>query len=222
MKKISLILAILSVFTLMVSAQVKVAPRVGSEGSGLYYLNGKKGAVCHMEPSQYLKAGIVPVVNGKVVFSKSIALSGKNKTEIGKLLSGWASTRFMSRTENGYWSDADYYKNCDFAKVVSHDANAGKMICQGDEEQVFSNRTLAKDFARFQYQLTLVYSDGVVTATVSDITYTYDIPEKMTAESFITDTEVITKKGTLNRLYGKFRAKTVDLVNELFLEISKL
>ena len=55
-----------------------------------------------------------------------------------------------------------------------------------------------------------------------EISYKYDVAEMMTAEEYITDKEAITKKGTLNRMYGKFRAKTVDLVNELFAELASL
>lgn len=214
--------AVMTLASVECSAQTMVAPRVGSAGSGLYYLNGKKGAVCHLNPAEYLKAGVVPEVNGKVVFSKTIQIAGKTKADIGKALAGWASVRYMANTESGYWSDAAYYKNCEFAKVTSHDATAGKMTCQGDEEQVFSNRTLAKDYARFQYKLNVQYSDGTITATVSEISYKYDVAEMMTAEEYITDKEAITKKGTLNRMYGKFRAKTVDLVNELFAELASL
>lgn len=201
---------------------VRVAPRVGSANSGLYYLNGKSGAVCRREPSDYIKEGVVPVVNGKVVFSKTIAVPGKTKNDISKSLAGWASLRFMSDTENGFWSDADYHKNRELSSVKENDHNTGKMVCQGDEEQVFSNRTLAKDFARFQYTLTMNYTDGKIDVTVSNLSYLYVLkedPERMTAEDYITDKYCLTKKGTLSRMYGKFRAKTVDIVDELFAEI---
>lgn len=201
---------------------VQVAPRVGSQGSGLYYLYGKKGAICHQEPSAYLISGVVPEVDGKVTFTKSMDVPGKSKSDISTALAGWASLRFMSGTENGYWSDADYYKNTEYSLVKENDTNNGILICTGNEEQVFSNRTLSKDYAVFQYTLTLNYSDGQIKAEISDISYLYTLkeePERITAEDYITDKECITKKGTLNRLFGKFRAKTVDLADELFKEI---
>lgn len=201
---------------------VRVAPQVGSANSGLYYLNGKSGAVCRQEPSEYLKEGVVPEKDGKVVFTKTINAAGKTKSDISKSLAGWTSLRYMSGTENGYWSDADYYKNCELSSVKENNTNAGIMVCQGDEEQVFSNRTLAKDYARFQYTLTMNYADGKVDVKISNISYLYVLkedPERLAAEDYITDKECITKKGGLNRMFGRFRTKTVDLVNELFTEI---
>ena len=230
MKKSVVISAILGAFLCVgtcncLAQSVRVAPVVSSSNSGLYYLYGKKGAVSHMEPNEYLKRGVVPEENGKVVFSRSVLAQGKTQSEIGKILNGWASVRFMPKTENGVWTDADYYNNQEFAQVKESNINTGKMVCQGDEEQVFSNRTLAKDYTRMQYQLTITYSDGQLSARIENISYLYVLkeePERLVAEDYITDSNVITKKGKLNKMYGKFRAKTVDVANEIFTELENL
>ena len=44
---------------------------------------------------------------------------------------------------------------------------------------------------------------------------------RMTAEEWITDSYCLNKKGALKRINGKFRIKTIDLVNELKKEISE-
>lgn len=230
MKKRDSILAVLALATAIYSndcsAQaVRVAPVISSSNSGLYYLNGKKGPVSHMEPSVYLQPGIVPEVDGKVVFSKTFDAPGKSRNDIGRILNGWAATRYLALTENGVWTDADYYNNQEFAQVKVSDLNEGRMVCQGDEEQVFSNRTLAKDFTRMQYTLTLNFSDGKLSAKIDNIVYLYvlkDEPERLAAEDYINDKNAFTKKGTLNRMYGKFRAKTVDVTNEIFKELEGL
>lgn len=230
MKKSICFLALVALFigissTDCMAQAVQVAPRVGSQGSGLYYLNGKKGAVCHQDPSVYLENGVVPMKNGKVTFTKSISAPGKSKSDIGKALAGWASMRFMANTENGYWTDADYYKNTEYSTVKESDSSIGSLVCNGNEEQVFSNRILAKDYAVFQYTLIVKYADGALNVGITDISYLYTLkeePERLNAEDYITDQECITKKGTLNKLFGKFRAKTIDLANELFLEIENV
>ena len=45
--------------------------------------------------------------------------------------------------------------------------------------------------------------------------------DRVSAEEWITDKECLNKKGELRRIPGKFRIKTIDLVNELKREITE-
>lgn len=172
--------------------------------------------------SAYMQ-GAVPEMDGKVVFSTTIDAPGKSKAELFKAISSWASLRYMPNSENGYWSNRDYYRNLEYAAVKEADALTGRIVCFGNEEQVFSNKFLSKDYTRMDYNLTIDVADGKVSVKMENIVYTYvlkDDPERIPAEDWITDREAISKKGKLIRSSGKFRIKTVDLKDELFEEIA--
>ena len=171
--------------------------------------------------SAYMQ-GAVPEQDGKVVFTKTIAAPGKSKAEIYQALASWASTRYMPNVENGKWNDKDYFRNLAYSTVKSGSAADGHIICQGSEEQVFSNKILEKDFTEMEYVLDLRITDGQVVATMTDIAYRYtftSVRERKPAEEVITDASVFTKKGKWIKAYRKFRIKTVDLAAELFREI---
>ncbi len=184
-------------------------------------LLGKSSKMAQMDKSPYME-GAVPEVNGKVVFSKSIAAPGMSKADIFKILASWANLRFMANTEYGLWNEPSYFKNLEYSAVKIADPVAGRLVCFGNEEQVFSNKVLAKDYTVLNYNLSLDITDGNVNVTMTDIAYTYTLsndPERILAEDWITDKEAISKRGKLLRISGKFRIKTIDVKNEIFEEI---
>ncbi len=160
-----------------------------------------------------------------MVFTTTIAAPGKTAAQLYPLIAQWANLRYMPNTENGLWNDPDYYFNKDNAAVKTADKAKGLFVCQGDEEQVFSNRILAKDYCIMNYTLTIQLGEGSVTATMSNISYVYTLsetPERIAAEDWITDSEAFNRKGTkMLKGSGKFRIKTVDLKNQLFKEIGE-
>lgn len=168
--------------------------------------------------------GAVPVVNGEVVFTQTIAAPGKTKSELYRLVASWASARYLPNVENGKWTDHDYFRNLNLASVKADDT-AGKLECQGNEEIVFRNRFLEKDYSEIDYKLYIEVQDGAVTATMKNISYVYtftDEKSRFSAESFITDEESFNKKGQFYKDNRKFRVKTIDLKNELFSEIATI
>lgn len=210
MKKVILALMVLAL-PLMADAQSK----------GLF---AKKPLKMNKDMSAYM-AGAVPEVDGKVVFTQNIAFTGKSKEQVYANLIQWASLRYMPDTEHGMWNDKDYYKNLQNAKVAVADEKNGVLVCQADEEQVFSNRTFSKDFCRMNYELELKIENSQVVATVKTISYVYSLtetPERIAAEDWITDKEAINKKGNFLRMSGKFRIKTIDLKDQLFAEIAEV
>lgn len=191
-----------------------------AQSKGLF---SRKPIKMEKDMSAYM-AGAVPEEGGKVVFSEKILFAGKTKEQVFANLAQWANLRYMSDTEHGLWNDKDYYKNLENAKVKVADEASGLIVCQADEEQVFSNRLLSKDFCRMNYELDLRIEESHVVATVKTISYVYnlsEIPERIAAEDWITDKEAISKKGKLLRMSGKFRIKTIDLVDQIFAEISE-
>jgi predicted RNase H-like HicB family nuclease len=206
------------IFALLVSALPFAA---NAQSTGLF---ARKPIKTNKDMSAYM-AGAVPEIDGKVVFTQNIAFAGKTKEQVFANLAQWASLRYMPESENGVWNDKDYYKNLENASVKVANEEDGLIVCQADEEQVFSNRTLSKDYCRMNYELSLKVDDGCVVATIKTISYVYslsDTPERIAAEDWITDSEAISKKGKLLRVSGKFRTKTIDLKDQLFLEIAEV
>ncbi len=192
-----------------------------AQNTGLFGSNtsGTKKATDY---SAYMQ-GAVPESGGKVVFSHTFKTSGKTPADIYTALASWASARYMADVENGKWNDKDYFRNLQYSRVSQTDKQAGLIVCQGCEEQVFSNKFLEKDYTEIEYVLTINIKDTEVSATMTDIAYNYTFAsnrERRTAETVITDSEVFTKKGKWIKSYRKFRVKTVDLANELFREIA--
>lgn len=185
-------------------------------------LFSKKNFKGKMEASAYMQ-GAVPEVNGKVEFNENFSAPGKTKDQIFQKVLSWANLRFMPETERGVWNDDNYYKNNEFSKVVSADKNTGVIVCQADENIVFTNKTLAKDYTRVNYTLTIRVKDNGGEVTMNNIIYTYSLTEnleRIAAEDWITDKEAISKKGGLLKGAARFRIKTVDLKNELVKEIA--
>ena len=181
-----------------------------------------KAKIMACQDASYYMQGAVKEVDGKVVFTETIKLPGKSKDEIYNHLIQWIGFRFMPNTENGVWYERSYFKNRDYSSIVSNDKNAGKIIIKADEEWVFSNKTLAKDFTRTFYNLDFIVNDGKVVMTMYNIFFDYEASnnERMLAEEWITDAEAITKDGKgLHRRFGKFRVKTIDMKDELVAEI---
>ena len=204
---------------IILSMLVAFAPFVANAQKITYF--GKAKIMACQEAAYYMK-GAVKEVDNKVVFNETIELPGKTKDDIYAHVMQWVSFRFMPNTENGAWYERGYFKNRDYCAIVNNDKASGKLTIKADEEWVFSNKTLAKDFTRAYYNLDLNISDGKVDLTMYNIFFDYEASnnERMIAEEWITDAEAITKDGAgLHRRFGKFRVKTIDVKDELVAEI---
>lgn len=197
---------------------------MSSEASAQLFL--KKDYQGRQDRSVYLQEGAVPEKEGKVSFEKDIEVVARNKAQIMQSLQSWASVRYMANTEQGKWTDANYFKNLAYAQVYESDVEAGILTCQGNEEMVFTNKTLSKDYCTVTYTLRMTVTNQHVQATISDIVYTYnfnstDEATRKPAEEWITDSEALSKDGSeLLRGSARFRVKTIDLADELFKEIA--
>lgn len=173
------------------------------------------------ESTHYLQ-GAVPEVGGKVQFDHTFSVEGRSSSDIVRGIAQWASLRYAASTEKGIWTDADYFKNTAYASLLEYEPEKGILVCRGNEEMVFTNKTLAKDYTIIEYVLRINVSGTQVKTSISNIVYTYQLTEQPTripAEDWITDKEAISKKGELYRNSARFRVKTVDFAAEIFSEI---
>ncbi|MCH5177722.1 MAG: DUF4468 domain-containing protein [Prevotellaceae bacterium] len=191
------------------------------EAQGLFSKKEFKG---RKERQEYM-AGAVPEADGKVTFSHTYRVTASDYTQGAALMAlrQWADLRYMPLTQQGEWSDAGYYKNFEYSKVTQPDDTT--IVCQADEELVFTNKTLARDATKVHYTLTLHIGKDRIDAVLSNIVYVYNLvetPERILAEDWITDKEAFNKKGELLHNVAKFRIKTCDLADQLFHEIGEV
>ena len=158
-------------------------------------------------PDQKYLLGAVPVVDGKVVFSKTIEAPGKSAAQIYGILKQYMEK--MTTESNQIHS-----------QLIVADDSKHELGGSYEEWLVFKKTLLQLDQTRFLYVLEANCSDGKADVTLSRIRYLYDEnrnPEHPKAEDWITDKEAVNKKGTkLLPISGKFRRKTIDRKDFLF------
>ena len=159
--------------------------------------------------SKYL-AGAVPVVNGKVLFSKEIKVPNLSQAQIFDAVLAWAQTRFFTDDKENW------------GLVLSADKEKGQIVCNGGEYLVFTDKLLSLDRAKTGYTLSITCEAGSCKAEMSNIYYFYpeSSRERILAEDWIVDDYALNKKkDKLAFRLGKFRVKTVDLADNLFTNI---
>ena len=158
------------------------------------------------DDSKYL-SGAVPEVNGKIVFSRDFNIPGMSKEEI------------MSRTET--WMDALMKQNHNNSRIVFTDADGGNVVASADHYIVFSHTALSLDRTRMIYILTATAKPENLKLEIDKIRYIYvegGKEETYPAEEMISDDYALNKARTkLSRGFAKWRRKTVDYVDSLFL-----
>ena len=158
-------------------------------------------------PDQKYLLGAVPVVDGKVVFSKTIEAPGKSAAQIYGIMKQYMEK--MTTESNQIHS-----------QLIVADDSKHELGGSYEEWLVFKKTLLQLDQTRFLYVLEANCSDGKADVTLSRIRYLYDenrTPQHLKAEDWITDKEAVNKKGTkLLPITGKFRRKTIDRKDFLF------
>ena len=158
------------------------------------------------DDSRYLE-GAVPEEQGKVVFSRDFSIPGMSKDEI------------MQRTEA--WMDALMKQNKNNSRIVFTDAEAGNIVGNADHYLIFSRSALALDRTRMLFLLTATAKPESLKLKISRIHYLYyegKKEENYLAEEMITDEYALNKARTkLSRGYAKWRRKTVDYVDSVFI-----
>ena len=161
--------------------------------------------------SKYL-TGAVPEVNGAVVFSKTLSVSGKTTEEMRLSIYNTIQDSLMAKSIDGIRS-----------RIVSDGKSDAVVVAKVEEYMIFKKKPFSLDRTRFRYQISGEMNGNKVTLKVSQISYYYN--EDMEgengvtykAEEWISDKEAVNKSGT--KLYprsGKFRIKTIDRVEKIF------
>lgn len=162
--------------------------------------------------AKYLR-GAVPLVDGKVVFGKTIDAPGKSATEVFGIVRNYLDK--MTRE-----------KNQEDSRLVIDDSEKHQVAGSYEEWLIFKSAAIYLDQTRFYYVLLVKCFDGKAEVTMSRLRYLYDEyrkPQHIRAEDCITDDEAVNKKNT--RLYpntGKFRRKTIDRKDFIFNKLETL
>ena len=154
------------------------------------------------DDSRYL-AGAVPVVDGKVVFSKEFSIPGMSQDKIYERMLKWMTNMLKENKNN--------------SRVVYADKATGSIAGVGEQWIVFSSSALSLDRTWINYQITVNCQPSKCIMEIEKIRYTYRETEKYTAEEWITDKYALNKTQTkLVRGLAKWRRKTVDFADSLF------
>ncbi len=160
------------------------------------------------DDSRYL-AGAVPVVDGKVVFSKEFSIPGMSKEKIFSRMNAWLNENLKKN-------------NNENSRVVFTDEEKGIIAGVGEEWMVFKAMALMLDRTLINYQVTINCKPEKCTVELEKIKYTYQENEKYVAEEWITDQYALNKAKTkMVRGLAKWRIKTVDFADALFAEAAQ-
>lgn len=172
-----------------------------------------KVVVAKPNPDQKYLQGAVPVVNGKVVFSKTFEAPGKSAFEIYNII-------------GQFFQDVTREPNQINSQIVKADTTDYELGASYEEWLVFKNNAISLDRTRLSYVLKAICQNGKVMVEMSHIKYLYEEernPQRYKAEEWIVDKEAVNKKNTkLLPLSGKFRRKTIDRKDYLFNKIEDL
>ncbi len=155
------------------------------------------------DDSRYL-VGAVPLIEGKVIFSKEFNIPGMSQEEIFNRMMKWMKERLH---EN---------KNPE-SRVVYSDEEKGSIAGIGEEWIVFKSTALSLDRTLINYQVTVGCKPGQCLMEIEKIRFTYREKEKYKAEEWIVDQYALNKSQTkLIRGLAKWRKKTVDFADDMF------
>ena len=150
----------------------------------------------------YLQKGLIPEVNGQVMWTETISVPGATADE----LYDKALTQDKNQLEG--------------SKVALVNKGEHSIVATMREKLIFSSSFLSLDFTQFNYVLQATCRDGEATLTMNRLTYRYDVQgnvSDLSAEQWITDKYAVNKKHTrLLPVSGKFRRATVDRKNAIF------
>ncbi|WP_456102788.1 DUF4468 domain-containing protein [Prevotella sp.] len=156
----------------------------------------------------YLQKGVVPEINGQVVWSDIVVVPGANAEELYNKAFAYLTELTQSANQlNG-------------SKVALVNKSEHSIVATVREKLIFSSSFLSLDYTQFNYVLQATCRDGQATLTMKRLTYRYDVQgnvSEFSAEKWITDKYALNKKQTrLLPISGKFRRATIDRKNSIF------
>ncbi len=157
-------------------------------------------------------AGGVPEENGRVYFERTINVPGKSAKEIYD-----TTLRFLM----GFVKSEGMLENSNVSVVNPDTKEIGARV---QEWLVFENHALSLDRTKFYYQLIVNCSDEKCNVRMRGLSYLYEEDrggKLQPAEDIITDEQSLNKAkdGFQKGGVRKFRMKTIDRAEEVFLKI---
>lgn len=156
----------------------------------------------------YLQKGIIPEVNGQVVWTETFNVPGATADELYD--KAFAYLTELTQGDN----------QLSGSKVALVNKGEHSIVATIREKLIFSSSFLSLDYTQFNYVLQATCRDGQATLTMNRLTYRYDVQgnvSDLSAEQWITDKYAVNKKQTrLLPVSGKFRRATVDRKNSIF------
>ncbi len=163
--------------------------------------------------AKYLR-GAVPVVDGNVVFSKTVKAPGKSARQIYDIIKGYMLKMLKEKNQ------------INSILVVDDSTSYSEIGGRFEEWLIFKKNAIVLDQTRFIYVLDAKCKNGQADLSISRIQYYYEEerdPQRYKAEEWIVDDEAVNKKNTkLYPITGKFRRKTIDRKDFLFDKIESL
>ncbi len=159
---------------------------------------------------KYVVAGVVPEIDGKVVWTLDVDVPGKSKQQLYDIMFKFLSD--LTKSDNQLEGSA-------VSLVNKKDFIIAARI---KEWLVFKDQLLSLDRTKMNYTLITYCKDGHLKVTMSNISYNYEDGQYngitfYKAEDIITDKYAVsTKKKRLRRKIGKFREKTIDRKDQVF------
>lgn len=150
--------------------------------------------------------GAVPMIDGKVVFSRDIQVPSSNQEAIFRTLTDWGEKTFKTGQSRMAYSNIE----------------KGEIAIVGEEYLVFKSTLLSLDRTLVKFNLIINCSNQRASLQFKSIRYEYNLanedgPLKFKAEEWITDKYALNKKkDKLYRNMGKFRKATIDYANKIF------
>lgn len=157
------------------------------------------------EDQRYL-AGAVPVVDGRVIFTRELNAPSFSQEQIYQKLLTWTQEKF----------------NSEHSRVRYQNEAKGEIAIIGEEYLEFSRTALSLDRCRMIYNIIIECKEHACVLKMAGIRYEYNVsyqnePEKYLAEQWITDRHALNKNKTkLSRGSGKFRKATIDFAEKTF------
>lgn len=162
---------------------------------------------------QYLEAGAVPEVDGRVQWKHERDIAGMTAQQIYDAMLSFLSR--MTKEPN----------QLERSQVVMVNENEHKIVATFQEWLTFTSNAVMLDRAKFNYILQVNCSDDHLEVLLDHVQYQYGTgkdAQNYKAEEWITDKYAVNKKHTrMFPISGKFRRKTIDRKNEIFNNIDK-
>lgn len=161
----------------------------------------------------YIGDGIVPEIEGKVIFTLNEDVREKSSSSIYSAVYSFLDSLSTAKEQIE-------------SSIVLYNENEHVVVAKFNEWLTFSNNAFSLDRTRFMYTIIARCTENHLTVTMERISYAYEENRgdglHVKAEDWITDKYAVNKKGTrLQTASGKFRRCTIDRKNEIFAQLKK-